>query len=215
MSASQSPDISDIHATSVAETLSVTTDPSSIAVSQPLVPVVSDPQPPIPSVGASISVQDTSPAGGISERSSAALLNLASNTLNLTDIITAQQQALEQFQCQLQLAQQTEAINQRLDAIERTLNNLIQQKAQEDAAKQEQVVVQQHQASLQVVATSQGTPVRPSQQLSLPPDPTNTPESLFMESEANQKKKLPRELCVCLEEESRRDESRRDMGDMV
>ena len=81
------------------------------------------------------------------ERSSTALLNLASNSLSLTEILNAQQQALEQFQCQLQLAQQTEAINQRLDAIERTLNSLIQQKAQEEAEKK----AQQEQAEQQAV----------------------------------------------------------------
>jgi hypothetical protein len=95
--------------------------------------------------------------------------------------LNAQQQALEQFQCQLQLAQQTEAINQRLDAIERTLNSLIQQKAQEEAAKN----------AAAVAAAVAGTPMtptqlRPSQQIQLP---NNSPPTL------DGKRKLPRELC--------------------
>ena len=59
-------------------------------------------------VGTSISVPKSSDAGieGM-ERSSMALLNPASNSLSLTEILNAQQQALEQFQCQLQLAQHT------------------------------------------------------------------------------------------------------------
>ena len=176
MSASHSPDISDIHGgpTTVAETLSVSTDPGALAAGQPLAVPVTETQGTIPNVGASISVQDAASTGAITERSSTALLNLASSTLNLTDILNAQQQALEQFQCQLQLAQQTEAINQRLDAIERTLNNLIQQKAQEDAAKQKP-----------------STPIRPSQQV-LPTTPESGPGSIG----DGKRKKLPRELCV-------------------
>ena len=135
-------------------------------------PTVTDAQT-IPSVGASISVPETAQAASIGERSSTALLNLASSTLNLTDILNAQQQALEQFQCQLQLAQQTEAINQRLDAIERTLNSLIQQKAAEEAAKLKQT-----------------TPIRPSQQV------TQSPPDGAGPSGDVKKKKLPRELCV-------------------
>lgn len=139
---------------------------------------------------------------GMSDRASNALLSIASNSLNLTEILNAQQQALEQFQCQLQLAQQTEAINQRLDAIERTLNSLIQQKAQEDAVK-----IHHHsqapppssqgdcqeaddlQAQAQVQLNASLTPMRPSQQLQMSlPDPMGLQE--------NKKKKLPRELCV-------------------
>ena len=82
--------------------------------------------------------------------------------------INAQQQALEQFQCQLQLAQQTEAINQRLDAIERTLNTLIQQRAQDEAAKNAAVAA----AAAAVVNTPvPPTQLRPSQQLQLPGSP--------------------------------------------
>ena len=180
----QSPDISDINPVTVAETLSVTTDsptgPTIVTVSQPqtLVNVpAADTQTVVPSVGASISVPDSGPAGAISERSSSALLNLASNSLSLTEILSAQQQALEQFQCQLQLAQQTEAINQRLDAIERTLNSLIQQKVQEDAAK-----------------SQQSTPVRPSQQVHLQTTPELSGDGLDMD--ILKRKKLPRELCV-------------------
>jgi predicted ribosome quality control (RQC) complex YloA/Tae2 family protein len=140
----------------------------------------------------------------MTDRTSNALLSIASNSLNLTEILNAQQQALEQFQCQLQLAQQTEAINQRLDAIERTLNSLIQQKAQEDAVKthhhqQQQVVVEQQpappgqeaedlQAQAQVHLTASLTPVRPSQQIQMLSDSLGPAES--------KKKKLPRELCV-------------------
>ena len=123
---------------SVAETLSVTTDgqpahePVAVTVTQSALPV---PASSIPSVGASISVPDSGSATSLAaDRSSSALLSLASSC-SLTEILNAQQQALEQFQCQLQLAQQTEAINQRLDAIERTLNSLIQQRAQEEAVK--------------------------------------------------------------------------------
>jgi len=186
MSVAQSPDISDIHpaTVTVAETLSVTTDsptdPTIVTVSQPqtLVTVpAADTQTVVPSVGASISVPDSVPAGSISERSSSALLNLASNSLSLTEILSAQQQALEQFQCQLQLAQQTEAINQRLDAIERTLNSLIQQKVQEDAAKNQE-----------------STPVRPSQQVHLQSTPELGGEGLGID--ILKRKKLPRELCV-------------------
>ena len=218
MSASQEPDISDIHTTTVAETLSVrTTDSSSIVnpievvgtltgvdpVSPvgPLtvnVTVPNDGQPPIPNVGASISVgSDASSVGGMTDRASNALLSIASNSLNLTEILNAQQQALEQFQCQLQLAQQTEAINQRLDAIERTLNSLIQQKAQEDAVKNhhqgpmnQEAEDLQVQAQVQLNAALSSTPIRPSQQLQI-----NTSNESMVLSESK-KKKLPRELCV-------------------
>lgn len=166
---------------SVAETLQVTTDgtdPVGVAVTQP-VPASS-----IPSVGASISVPDSGTASALAhDRSSSALLSLASSC-SLTEILNAQQQALEQFQCQLQLAQQTEAINQRLDAIERTLNSLIQQRAQEEAAKNAAVV-----AAAAAVAVTPLTPsqLRPSQQLQLPSDSPPGSEG---------KRKLPRELCV-------------------
>lgn len=238
MSASQEPDISDIHTATnvdVAETLSVTTTesvghsiggvslpnvvpvspvvpggPSALSVTSVSVPSVSTDAHTIPAVGASISVPggDSASAATISDRASTALLNIASSSLNLTEILNAQQQALEQFQCQLQLAQQTEAINQRLDAIERTLNSLIQQKAQEDAAKtqqqqqqqaQLQQQQQQHTQSPSVVGVasaqrSQGqldsTPIRPSQQLQF-----ETPGSDFGSADGK-KKKLPRELCV-------------------
>ena len=222
MSASQEPDISDIHATNVAETLSVSTSesvPHSIGavggVSLPnVVPVspVTVPHPPalsvsvsvpstdaqhtIPAVGASISVPGDSTSATISDRASTALLNIASSSLNLTEILNAQQQALEQFQCQLQLAQQTEAINQRLDAIERTLNSLIQQKAQEEAVKTQQQLQQQQPGAVGVTTSqrSQGhqevTPIRPSQQLQF-----ETPGSDFGSADGK-KKKLPRELCV-------------------
>lgn len=228
MSASQEPDISDIHSTTVvAETLSVSTSEDAAIVhpsievvgaatlssvepvspiSQPLtvnVTIPNDPQPPIPNVGASISVGGDSPSVGMSDRASNALLSIASNSLNLTEILNAQQQALEQFQCQLQLAQQTEAINQRLDAIERTLNSLIQQKAQEDAVK-----IHHHtqappptsqgdcqeaedlQAQAQVQLNASLTPMRPSQQLQM--GALSDPIGL----QDNKKKKLPRELCV-------------------
>jgi len=184
MSVAQSQDISDIHPATVVtvpETLSVSpTGPTVVTVSQPqtLVTVpAADTQTVVPSVGASISVPDSSPVGSISERSSSALLNLASNSLSLTEILSAQQQALEQFQVQLQLAQQTETINQRLDAIERTLNSLIQQKVQEDAAKNQE-----------------STPVRPSQQVHLQSTPELGGEGLGID--ILKRKKLPRELCV-------------------
>ena len=180
---------------SVAETLQVTTDDDpdeSVGVTVTTSGIQTQPLPAssIPTVGASISVSDSSnPAGLANDRSSSALLSLASSC-SLTEILNAQQQALEQFQCQLQLAQQTEAINQRLDAIERTLNSLIQQKAQEDAAKNAAQAVA---AAAAVVVNSPITPVqlRPSQQLQLP----NTCSSDMLDV----RRKLPRELCVsCL-----------------
>lgn len=231
MSASQEADISDIHAhtTVVAETLSVSTsDPAIVSpievvgsvtlnsvepispVTQPLtvnVTIPSDTQPPIPNVGASISVGDSPAVGGMADRASNALLSIASNSLNLTEILNAQQQALEQFQCQLQLAQQTEAINQRLDAIERTLSSLIQQKAQEEAVKSHHQQQQQQleqppnqeaedlQVQAQVQLNASLTPVRPSQQLQL-----NLSDSIGLTSESNKKKKLPKELCVSMPE---------------
>ena len=245
MSASQDTDISDIHGTTVvAETLSVSTSDSAIpvhpievvnsvslssvepvspgGVAQPLtvnVTIPSDPQP-IPNVGASISVGGDAPGSlaGMSDRASSALLSIASNSLNLTEILNAQQQALEQFQCQLQLAQQTETINQRLDAIERTLNSLIQQKAQEDAVKNHHQHHHHHQpppqqqpapppppqlgdqppssqeaedlqVQAQVQLNASLTPVRPSQQLQL-----GVSEGMGLGE--SKKKKLPKELCV-------------------
>ena len=182
-SGAQAHDISDIHQTSVAETLSVSTDihgaiQSQVQltshVTQPLTVTVPTEQPPIPSVGVSISVADSgNSAAAVSDRASSTLLNIASNSLNLTEILSAQQQALEQFQCQLQLAQQTEAINQRLDAIERTLSSLIQHKAQEE-----------------VVKSQQSTPVRPSQSLQ------SLAEGSLIPLSDGKKLKLPRELCV-------------------
>ena len=153
MSASQSPELSDIQChtaggggpSTVAETLQVSTEPATISIgTTPLSAAVVSSE--SHAVGASISVPPET--SGSVERSSTALLNLASNSLSLTEILNAQQQALEQFQCQLQLAQQTEAINQRLDAIERTLNSLIQQKAQEDAEKKAQQEQAEQQAAV-------------------------------------------------------------------
>ncbi len=217
MSASQEPDISDIHATTVVETLSVQA-PSLVAVhpievggvsltsdetvGQPLtvnVTIPNDAHPQIPSVGASISVANDSPSvTGMTDRASNALLSIASNSLNLTEILNAQQQALEQFQCQLQLAQQTEAINQRLDAIERTLNSLIQQRAQEEATKthhhhhpvaDQEADDLQVQAQVQLNAALSSTPIRPSQQLQM-----SITENMGLGEP--KKKKLPRDLCV-------------------
>ena len=215
MSAVPSPDMSDIHGSAVstvAETLSVTTsDPGAVVTAQT---IPTENQSNVPTVGASVSVQDSSSATSISERSSA-LLNLASSC-SLTEILNVQQQALEQFQCQLQLAQQNEAINQRLDAIERTLNNLIQQKAQEDASRSVQQVVQAAAAAAQVahghvqqqgdgtgavVVGLNGAGLRPeaSQQLQ-----TTTLESGGGEGTSSlsptddKRKKLPRELCVSI-----------------
>lgn len=174
---------------SVAETLSVITDGQaepvnvSVTVTQSGLAAQAVPASSIPSVGASISVPDGGSATSLTDRSSSALLNLASSC-SLTEILTAQQQALEQFQCQLQLAQQTEAINQRLDAIERTLNSLIQQRAHEEAAKTAAVAA----AAAVATSTPVSTPLRPSQQLQLPGD--SSPGD-------SKKKKLPRELCVC------------------
>lgn len=174
---------------SVAETLSVTTDeqpnqePVAVNVTQSALPA---PANTIPSVGASISVTESGSSPSLAaDRSSNALLSLASSC-SLTEILNAQQQALEQFQCQLQLAQQTEAINQRLDAIERTLNSLIQQRAQDEAVKNAAVVA----AAAAAANTPVTTPLRPSQQLQLPSvmeDPLGS---------EGKKRKLPRELCV-------------------
>ena len=232
MSASREPDISDIHTTTVAETFSVRTSDSpasvhpievvsgvnlgsldTVTVPQPLAVNVTVPndsaQSPISSVGASISVGDGSSVGAMTDRASSAFLSIASNSLNLTEILNAQQQALEQFQCQLQLAQQTEAINQRLDAIERTLGSLIQQKAQEEAernshhqqpqpspppppcpsSQQQEIEDLQVQAQVQLSAALSSTPLQASQQLQI-----STSDSLDLGE--NKKKKLPRELCV-------------------
>lgn len=224
MSASQSPELSDIHPgpTTVAETLQVSTEPSTISIgTTPLAQsAVSDSHGAIPAVGASISVPEPTAAGiGSVERSSTALLNLASNSLSLTEILNAQQQALEQFQCQLQLAQQTEAINQRLDAIERTLNSLIQQKAQEDAEKHHQKQQQEQAAAEQQAAAAvhqqqeqqaeripvSSVPFSRSLCLELSPLlPQSTPVRPSQQvppspnelSDVDKKKKLPRELCV-------------------
>jgi len=239
MSASREPDISDIHTTTVAETFSVSSTDSSVivhpievsgvtlssvdvSVPQPLtnVTVPNDPvQSPISNVGASISVGGDGPSvGAMADRASSAFLSAASNSLNLTEILNAQQQALEQFQCQLQLAQQTEAINQRLEAVERTLSSLIQQKAQEEAAKssnhhhhhhhsihhqsqpsppspppppqQQEVDELDVQTQVQLTAALNSTPLQSqSQQLQLP-----TPEGI--ETASEKRTKLPRELCV-------------------
>ena len=171
MSATDGHDISDIHTSTVGESLS---DPGAhgIDASEAGHSVGVEHHPNIPAVGASVSISDPSAAVSINERSSTALLNLASSC-SLTEILNVQQQALEQFQCQLQLAQQNEAINQRLDAIERTLNNLIHQKAQEEAVRS--------------VGGQSVTPIRPSQQLDA---------SVSGSSNESKKKKLPRELCV-------------------
>ena len=178
---------------SVAETLQVTTSDATdpvpvtdhVSVTDPVSVTQPVPASSIPSVGASISVPDNGSAASAlaNDRSSSALLSLASSC-SLTEILNAQQQALEQFQCQLQLAQQTEAINQRLDAIERTLNSLIQQKAQEEAAKNAAVVAAAAAAAVTPITPTQ---LRPSQQLQLPSSSPPGSES---------KKKLPRELCV-------------------
>ncbi len=238
MSASREPDISDIHTTTV-ETFSVSNSDSSavvhpidgvrlsnvdVSVPQSLtgnVTVHNDPvQSPISNVGASISVggDGSSSVGAMTDRASSAFLSIASNSLNLTEILNAQQQALEQFQCQLQLAQQTEAINQRLDAIERTLSSLIQQKAQEEVAakssnhhhsihhhhhhhqpqpsppsppppQQQEVDDLQVQAQVQLSSLS-ASPLQTSQQLQI----STTADSV--ESAGEKKTKLPRELCV-------------------
>ncbi|KAL5509108.1 hypothetical protein EMCRGX_G004397 [Ephydatia muelleri] len=172
MSATDGHDISDIHtSTTVGESLS---DPGAHGIdgSEAGHSVGVEHHPNIPVVGASVSISDPSAAVSINERSSTALLNLASSC-SLTEILNVQQQALEQFQCQLQLAQQNEAINQRLDAIERTLNNLIHQKAQEEAVRS--------------VGGQSVTPIRPSQQLDA---------SISGSSNESKKKKLPRELCA-------------------
>ena len=241
MSASREPNISDIHSTTVAESFSVRASDSSpivhpiagvtlTGIDGPVVPqplpgnvtVPNDtPQSPISNVGASISVGDGSSVGAMTDRASSAFLSIASNSLNLTEILNAQQQALEQFQCQLQLAQQTEAINHRLDAIERTLGSLIQQKAQEDALKNhhhhhhqqpepaaaaappppsppsshQQEIEEldlQVQAQVQLSAALNSTPIQTSQHLQI-----STSDCLDMVE--NKKRKLPRELCVSRE----------------
>ncbi len=226
MSATQSSSISDIHhPTSVAETLSVTTSetvvPSSIVqhvggvslsnevtvspitLQPPLAVNVSIPSDQthhsLTSVGTGLD-SHSSVSGSIADRTSTALLNIASNSLNLTEILNAQQQALEQFQCQLQLAQQTEAINQRLDTIERTLSSLIQQKAQEDAVKNQVQLHTPQTHMVQLDALTSVTPVRTQQQLQLnTPDKIETlPDHSLLSSSTSEgrKKKLPRELCV-------------------
>ncbi|XP_065919235.1 uncharacterized protein [Dysidea avara] len=84
------------------------------------------------------SVADTAATAALSlggQDRSAALLSLASSC-SLSEILNAQQQALEQIHTQVHINNQFETINQRLDAIEKTLSNLIHHRQQNDAVHQ-------------------------------------------------------------------------------
>jgi len=84
------------------------------------------------------SVADTAATAALSlggQDRSAALLSLASSC-SLSEILNAQQQALEQIHTQVHINNQFETINQRLDAIEKTLGTLIHHRQQSDAVHQ-------------------------------------------------------------------------------
>jgi len=141
------------------------------------------------------SVADTAATAALSlggQDRSAALLSLASSC-SLSEILNAQQQALEQIHTQVHINNQFETINQRLDAIEKTLGNLIHHRQQNDAVHQ-------------VVVNSAGhgtTGVGETSDM-LEDHQTGTPGLTDMSyvgdnslsGDKKSSKKLPRELCV-------------------
>ena len=139
------------------------------------------------------SVADTSGTAALSlggQDRSAALLSLASSC-SLSEILNAQQQALEQIHTQVHINNQFETINQRLDAIEKTLSNLIHHRQQTEAVHQ--VVVN---------ANPHGTAVSETSDM-LHEDQSGTTGLNDMSYVADtslgdkkSSKKLPRELCV-------------------
>ena len=116
----------------------------------------------------------------------ATLLSLASSC-SLSEILSAQQQALEQIHTQIHLAQQFESITNRLDAIERTLNSLIQQRAVED-----------HVDAASVTASTPTLLDNPSPGASAVNCITVQTASPVSQNSSSSKKskKLPRDLCV-------------------
>lgn len=148
-----------------------------------------------PEAGASFSVASVSDTSGTAALSlggqdrSAALLSLASSC-SLSEILNAQQQALEQIHTQVHINNQFETINQRLDAIEKTLSNLIHHRQQTEAVHQ--VVVN---------STAHGAGVAESPDM-LREDQTGTAgltDMSYVDTSLGDKKsskKLPRELCV-------------------
>jgi len=120
---------------------------------------------------------------------SAALLSLASSC-SLSEILSAQQQALEQIHTQIHLAQQFESITNRLDAIERTLNSLIQQRSA-DADQVESSSVISAPPSLLEAAQPVVTPSTNVSCITVQTASPSTPLSVEKKS-----KKLPRDLCV-------------------
>lgn len=147
-----------------------------------------------PEAGASFSVASVSDTSGTAALSlggqdrSAALLSLASSC-SLSEILNAQQQALEQIHTQVHINNQFETINQRLDAIEKTLSNLIHHRQQTEAVHQ--VVVN---------STAHGAGVAESPDM-LREDQTGTAgltDMSYVDTSLGDKKsskKLPRELC--------------------
>ena len=118
---------------------------------------------------------------------SAALLSLASSC-SLSEILSAQQQALEQIHTQIHLAQQFESITNRLDAIERTLNSLISQRTSEDHHVESPSVT----ASTSLLETPTGvTP--PMSCITVQTANTGSTPLISVEKKS---KKLPRDLCV-------------------
>lgn len=139
------------------------------------------------------SVSDTSGTAALSlggQDRSAALLSLASSC-SLSEILNAQQQALEQIHTQVHINNQFETINQRLDAIEKTLSNLIHHRQQTEAVHQ-------------VVVNSSGHGAGVSETSDMLRDDQTAGSGLADMSyvgdtslgDKKSSKKLPRELCV-------------------
>ena len=139
------------------------------------------------------SVADTAATAALSlggQDRSAALLSLASSC-SLSEILNAQQQALEQIHTQVHINNQFETINQRLDAIEKTLSNLIHHRQQNDAVHQVVVNSAGHGATgvgetSDMLHDDPGTPGLT--------DMSYGDNSLSGDKKSS--KKLPRELCV-------------------
>lgn len=121
---------------------------------------------------------------------SAALLSLASSC-SLSEILSAQQQALEQIHTQIHLAQQFESITNRLDAIERTLNSLIQQRPPDADQVVESPSVISAPPSLLEAAQTVVTPSPSVNCITVQTASPSTPLSAEKKS-----RKLPRDLCV-------------------
>ena len=139
------------------------------------------------------SVSDTSGTAALSlggQDRSAALLSLASSC-SLSEILNAQQQALEQIHTQVHINNQFETINQRLDAIEKTLSNLIHHRQQAEAVHQVVVNSSAHGAS--VTDTSDMLHEDQAGAAGLA-DMSYVGDTSLGDKKSS--KKLPRELCV-------------------